>query len=111
MLIEMLTGPLAAFLLAMKPSEANGGEDDLLKKFKENPGEYNKGVQNQSFHPRTPSNNGGSAMPIAVHVTNGRDLARGTASYMGHQADLPNAGPNRFDGRMGRAFPSNTVAA
>jgi len=68
--------------------------------------------QNQSFRRPPPANaNGGSAMPIAVHVTNGRDLARGTASYMGHQADLPNAGPNRFDGRMGRAFPSNTVAA
>jgi len=68
--------------------------------------------QNQSFRRPPPANaNGGSAMPIAVHVTNGRDLARGTASYMGHQADLPNTGPNRFDGRMGRAFPSNTVAA
>ena len=68
--------------------------------------------QNQSFRRPAPANgNGGSATPISVHVVNGRDLARGTASYLGHQADLPNAGPSKFDGRMGRSYPSNTVAA
>lgn len=103
---------VGVFLGIMKPGKANAGEEEELKKMREDPAYFHHMMGDPNIHKqsyRAPSADPNHVQK--VRVINAVDIARGTTSYMGDRASYPQRGPTGPDGAMTPSFPRNMGSA